>query len=162
CMIATSLSAVSDFMSEKSRDIILLITERYRMPSRFNRSYVEQMVRPGSVLSSQLKQIPGFRPEQYTTWQVAGFTLDLEMKDKVFIVIATVPETIPKIKMFDLDKIDPKMCLKMKEPPGGLPNTGILVGSDRLAKLGKRVGDIFKAKSFTHSEGDSRIPIEME
>lgn len=164
CMIATSLSAVSDFMSEKSRDIILLITERYRMPSRFNRSYIEQMVRPGSVLSSQLRQIPGFHPEQYTTWQFIGFTLDPEMKDKdkVFLVIATVPDTIPKIKMFDLDKIDPKMCLKMKNPPGGLPNTGILMGPDRLAKLGKRVGDIFKAKSFTHSEGDSRIPIEME
>src|SRR5262249_37367397 len=75
---------------------------------------------------------------------------------------ATIPESIPKMS-FDLEKLDPNLCHLMKEPPRfRLPNTGLLVGAERLAKLNKHVGDSFKAKSFTHSEGSSRAPIEME
>lgn len=164
CMIATVLHGLSQVTSEKSKDIKLIITERYRIPSRFDRSLMEQITRPGGVLHSELLQIPGFHAEQSAVWQVVGFTLDPEMKNKdlQFIIIATQPHTIPF--MDDLDTLDPRVLDAMKRPPkSGLANIGVLVGEARLKRLGKKIGDVFKARSFTHLEGTAvRQPIEME
>jgi putative ABC transport system permease protein len=165
CMMATVLLGLSQITAEKSKDIKLLITERYRIPSRFDRRYVEQIVRPGSTLYSELTQIPGFHAEQYTVWQVIGFTIDPEMrnKDLQFIVIATHPDKIP-FMTDDLENLDPGVVAAMKRPPkSGLPNIGVLMGETRLTRLGKKIGDVFKARSFTHMEGNAgRQPIEME
>src|SRR5205807_7552660 len=97
CMMATVLLGLSQITAEKSKNIKLLITERYRIPSRFDRRYVEQIVHPGSTLYSELTQIPGFHAEQYTVWQVIGFTIDPAMRDKDLqsIIIATHPHKLP-------------------------------------------------------------------
>jgi putative ABC transport system permease protein len=165
CMIATVLFSLHEITAEKSRNIKLLITERYRIPSRFDRGYVDQIVRPGGRLYDELSAVRGFDPQKYTVWQVAGFTLDPEMrnKDLQFMIIATHPEKIPYMTD-DLEGLDRRVLEAMKRPPkSGLPNIGVLTGATRLARLGKRVGDVFKARSFTHLEGNAaRRPIEME
>lgn len=164
CLITTILGMVDGFMAEKSRDIKLIVTERYRIPSRFDRGYVEQIIHPSSTLNRQLSKIPGFDAKKYTIWKFAGFTLDLEMKDKdkTFFLIATFPETIPYMTD-DLEELDPELCRKMKNPPSGLPNIGILLGQERMKKLKKKIGDKFPAKSFTHFTGSGiRLPIEMD
>lgn len=165
CMVATVLFALNQITAEKSKDVKLIVTERYRIPSRFDRSYIEQIVRPGSTLHSELTRIPGFDAAKYTVWQIVGFTLDPQMrnKDQQFMVIATIPEKIPYMTD-DLEELKPEIVELMKQPPkSGLPNIGVLIGTTRLKKLNKKVGDVFKARSFTHVEGNAtRLPIEME
>jgi putative ABC transport system permease protein len=111
--------------------------------------------------------VPGYHPDQYNLWHFIVFTLDPEMKDnnQIFFLIATLPEKIGAmtdgLEGFDADG---KLAALMREPPKSrLANTGVLLGPERLQKLGKKVGDHIKAKSISHFEGTgSRGPIEME
>ena len=165
CMIATVLKGLSAFTAEKARDVKLIVTERYRIPSSFDTRFVDQMIHSGSTLNSELSRIPGFDPDKYNVWHFIGFTLDPEMrnKDLQFLAIGTLPDKL--IMMTDsLEGVDPRVVDLVRMPPlTGLPNTGLVMGETRLRRLNKRVGDVLKAKSFTHRQGDAlRLPIEME
>src|SRR5262245_49383493 len=164
-LIATVLRVLDQAMEQKATDVPLVITERYRFPSRFDRRHLEQIIYPGSALNDELSQVAGFHPEKHTLWHFVVLTLDPALKDKSlqFFVIATLPEKIPT--MIDgMDGLDPQVCERMKKPPRSqLDNAGLLMGRDRLAKLNKKVGDVFKARSISHREGTgARRPIELE
>lgn len=165
-MIVSVLLFLNNAMELKNRDIKMVVTERYRIPSRFDRSYMDRIVLPGSSPNSQLALIPGFHAEQQTVWNFIGFTLDPndppKDKDLFFFAIATLPEKIPT--MIDgLEGFDAGLCKRMKEPPRShTPNIGILMGPDRLKTIKKKVGDIFPARSISHRDGVDRKPIEME
>ncbi len=165
-MIVTVLRFLQLAVTARSTNVPIVITERYRFPSRFDRRYIEQIVRSGSTLNDELMAAGGFRPENHTIWHFVAFTLDPERKDKnlEFMIIATLPEKMPS--MIDgLEDLDPKLCELMSKPPQTRRDgVGILIGPDRLARLNKRVGDVFKAISLSHREGASglRQPIEME
>lgn len=164
-MIMTVVRFLENAMAEKAADVKSVITERYRIPSRFDRRYMGDIVNSGSALNDQLVEIDGFNPELYTTWTFLAFTLDLEMKDKdkVFFIIATKPEKlgimVDGLEGYDKDG---KIHEMMVSPPrSNLPNMGIVMGPERLQKLGKKVGDVFKAYSISHRSGAGQ-PIEME
>jgi putative ABC transport system permease protein len=165
-MIVTVLRFLQMVVTAQARDVPIVITERYRFPSRFDRRYIEQIVYPGSSLYNELTASPGFHPEKYTLWYFSAFTLDTERKDRnlEFLVIATLPDKMP-VMIDGLEELDPRLCALMKKPPQTRrDNIGILIGPDRLRRLNKRVGDVFKATSLTLREGVSgqRLPIEME
>jgi putative ABC transport system permease protein len=167
-VVLTVLMFLQRATTEQAKDVMLVITERYRIPSRFDRALFEDIYAPSSELNNQLKQVNGFDPAKYNYWHFAFFTLDPEMKDLAlgFFVIATVPEKIPT--MIDgMQGYDLETCKKVTDPPPpATPNTGILMGASRMAKLGKKVGDTFKAKALSHRGGPSgphpSQPIEME
>lgn len=165
-MIVTVLRFLQLAVTARSTDVPIVITERYRFPSRFDRRYIEQIVHSGSSLNDELTASAGFRPEKHTLWHFVAFTLDPERKDKnlEFLVIATLPDKM-KDMIDGLEDLDPKLSELMAKPPQTRrDNIGILIGPDRLAKLHKKVGDVFKAISLSHREGASgrRQPIEME
>jgi putative ABC transport system permease protein len=164
-IIVSFLLFFDDFMTEKNKDVKLIISERYRMMSLFERHYADQISHPSSPLHQELCRIPGFHPEKFTIWHFVAFTLDPEMKDKdkQFFVIATLPDTIAT--MTDgLEGFDPALVSLMREPPrSNLPNAGLVMGVKRMAKLNLRVGDRFKAISVSHRDGTAlRRPIEMD
>jgi putative ABC transport system permease protein len=178
-MVATVLNFLDMVMTERTKDIRVIITNRFRIPSRFDRSWVEKMSQPNYELCQELQRVQGFHPEKHNLWHFIVFTLDPEMKDnnQIFFLIATLPEkigtsTLPEKEratgaMTDgLEGFDPdaKLAELMRAPPKSrLPNIGILLGPERLQKLGKKVGDHIKARSISHFEGTgSRGPIEME
>jgi putative ABC transport system permease protein len=164
-LLTTVLRFLDRTMQQKASDIPVVLTERYRFPSRFDRRHLEQIVYPGSKLNSELSQLPGFRHEKHTLWHFIFFTIDPERKDKnlQFGVIATLPEKIP-LMIDELEGLDPKLCELMKKPPRSrLENAGILMGPERLAMIKKKVGDVFRATAISHHEGTgTRQPIEME
>jgi putative ABC transport system permease protein len=166
-MIATVMGFLDEVTTEKSSNVYLVITERYRIPSRFDRSLMERIVYPGSALHEELLRIPGFDPRNYTIWHFVGFTTDPndppKDSDLQFFVIATVPDTIPTM-VEGMEDVDPRLGLLMKRPPQtGRDNIGVLMGPQRLARLGKKVGDVFPAKSISHREGTGiGKPIEMD
>ncbi|MGE3808736.1 MAG: ABC transporter permease [Gemmataceae bacterium] len=164
CMIATVIRFLDNFTQEKTSDIRLIITDRFRIPSRFDRSFVDKVTREGYELNALLEEIPGFHSDRFTVWAFTGFTLDPQMKDKdqMFFVVATEPEKIPVITE-GLRDFDVNMIPLVEQPPRSrLPKIGMIMGEVRMEKLGKRVGDVFKARSFTHHSGKTGLPIEME
>jgi putative ABC transport system permease protein len=163
-LIGSVLLFLHRAMTARAADVPVVLTERYRFPSRFDRAFLEQIVSPGTEVNRELSYVPGFHPENYTLWHFIGFSTDPEMKDRdqLFFVIATIPEKIP-VMIDDLGSFDPQLPQLMKKPPGALENTGILMGPDRLKKINKKVGDTFTAKSISHKTGTvPQKPIEME
>lgn len=165
CMVATVVSFLDTFTTERGTDVRTILSDRYRIPSRFDRGLMDQIVRPYGTVNARLRQIPGFHPERYTVWHFIIFSLDPEMKNKdlSFFAIATLPESVP-VMMEDLESFDPAVCQQMVQPPRSRkPNIGLLMGPDRLRKLGKQVGDVFVVRSISHKDGSAaRLPIEME
>lgn len=164
-LIATVIRFLDDQMAEQSKDVLAVITERYRIPSRFDRKYMDDISSTGSILNSSLSNIDGFHGEKTNIWHFVIFTLDPTMqdKDKFFFSIACLPEKIGTmtdgLKGFD---VDGKMSELMKHPPvSGVDNIGIVLGAERMKKLGKKVGDVFKALTLLHKGGDGK-PIELE
>lgn len=164
-LIATVIRFLDDQMTEQSKDVLAVITERHRIPSRFDRKYMDDISSTGSILNSNLSNIEGFHGEKTNIWHFVVFTLDPNMKDpdKVFFCIASQPEKIGTmtdgLKGFDTDG---KMSAMMKQPPvSKVDNIGIVMGPERMKKLGKKVGDVFKAQTILHRGADGK-PIEFE
>jgi putative ABC transport system permease protein len=154
-MILTVLRFLNLAMTAQAKDVAIVVTERYRFPSRFDRRYIEQIAMPGSSLHDSLRSLPGFRADQHTHWNFVAFTLDPEAKDRnlEFVCIATLPDKMP-VMIGGLEDLSPKLCESMKKPPRSRQdNIGILVGPDRLARIGKKVGDVFKAQCLNLREG---------
>lgn len=166
-LIATVIRFLDNQMAEQSKDVLAVVTERYRIPSRFDRKYMEDVATTGSTLNSNLSNIEGFHGENTNVWHFTLFTLDPTMQDKdtFFFVIACWPEKINTMvdgmKGFDDDG---KWANLMKHPPvSGVDNIGILLGPERLKKLNKKVGDVFKATSIVHKGADGKqVEFELE
>ncbi|HXG08911.1 MAG TPA: ABC transporter permease [Gemmataceae bacterium] len=155
------------FTTEKGKDVKLIVNERYRMMSVFDRRHVEDILSPSSPLGQELRRVPGFDPDKHTVWHFIGFTTDPEMKDKdrMFFAIATYPEKILTMTdHLEPQHFDPGWVEWMRRPPvSGLDNAGMVMGATQLAKLNLRPGDRFRAKSTTHFDGTAlRLPIEMD
>lgn len=164
-LIATVIRFLDDQMTEQSKDVLAVITERYRIPSRFDRKYIDDISSTGSILNSNLSNIDGFHAEKTNIWHFVIFTLDPTMqdKDKFFFSIACLPEKIGTmtdgLKGFDEDG---KIAELIKHPPvSKVDNIGIILGGERMKKLGKKVGDVFKALTILHKGADGK-PIEFE
>lgn len=164
-LIATVIRFLDDQMTEQSKDVLAVITERYHIPSRFDRKYIDDISSTGSILNSNLSNIDGFHSEKTNIWHFVIFTLDPTMqdKDKFFFTIACLPEKIGTmtdgLKGYDEDG---KIAELIKHPPvSRVDNIGIVLGRQRMVKLGKKVGDVFKALTILQKGADGK-PIEFE
>src|SRR5207248_4835072 len=90
-MIVTVLRFLNLAMAAQSKDVPIVVTERYRFPSRFDRRYIQQIALPGGSLHNALRSLPGFRPEQYNWRNLVAFSLDTDLKDSnvEFVAIPT-------------------------------------------------------------------------
>lgn len=159
-LIMTVIHFLDNQMSEQSKDVMAVITERYRIPSLFDRKYMEDINSSGSTLNVNLSNIEGFHGEKSNVWHFVILTLDPTMqdKDKLFPVIACWPEKISSmtdgLKDFDTDG---QLVELMKHPPvSRVDNIGILLSPELLQKLDKKVGDVFKATSINHKGMDGK------
>src|SRR5262249_12614882 len=64
-MIATVLRFLDNAMTEKSRDVPMIVTQRYRIPSMFDRSWVDRIASSGADLNTDLSRAPGFHGEKH-------------------------------------------------------------------------------------------------
>lgn len=147
-LVGTVLRFLEDSMAEKEKDIKLIITERSDQDN-FSLRYMEDIVRPDTQLNSMLRQIKGFDPDIYATWNFVAFTLDKQKveKDTFLISVATQPDNMLKMTDGLEDFANARQIVEwMKHPPiSGSDNIGIIMGPERLKKLKKQVGDVFTA-----------------
>lgn len=146
-------------MAQKSRDVKLTVTERYKVRSQFDRSLMDKVTKSPYEPHDKLVRVPGFHDEQSATWTFLPMTLDPAMKDfnQFLFAIATQPDKIPTM-VDDLEGFDAKLVERMVGPPagGGPENSGILMGPDRLKTLGRKVGDTLVAKSVAYKDKQNK------
>lgn len=164
-LIQSVLTFLDQQMEEKTTNIRLIITERFRIPSRFQKADFDRIVLPGGETYARLMQLPGFLPEAWTLWHFLAFSLDPDLSrrdpNRFFFAIATLPDKMPT--MIDgLEGISPELCAKLKNPGvSGMENAGLLLGPKRLARLGVRVGDRLQVFSLSHRDRTGQ-PVKMD
>ncbi len=162
-LIATVMVTFEGITKEQTKDVRLLISQRYKMMVPMERSLVDQILLPGTPLNRELRRVPGFQPGNDNIWQFTIFTVDPEMKDlnQLFFVVCTYPDKIARMTN-DMEYLDAATVERLKRPKEASA-AGLILGKEILLKIKKNVGDVFRAKSVSHREGTGlRSPIEMD
>src|SRR5207244_7985321 len=144
-LIWTMSLLLDSVVEEKTRNVKVILSERYKIFSAFDRSFMDHITRDCYPLNTDLKKLQGFHPDMYTVWHFVGFSLDPKNEDlkKAFFVVATIPEKIATMTDGLEEKdVDPRLPELLKNPPKGKTNAGLVLGARRLATMGKNVGDV--------------------
>lgn len=153
-LIWTILFGLEQMTRERSRDLKVIVTERWAVPSQLPTTHAEYL-RPGSP--AQLSELRGmYGPDDFMLWSFYGGTMDPAKRDPANLVFffAMDPESIIPM-MDDMENLDPALIEKMKRTP-----QGCLIGRDKLDALGgKQVGDRFKLTSINYKDVDLEFEV---
>jgi putative ABC transport system permease protein len=155
-LIWSILSFIDQQTSEKSNNFKAIITERWQIPSRMPFAYA-------SGLSEGAASHPGdIRPDDSMTWQFYGGTVDPNKmtRESMMFAFALEPKKLATM-MDDLDSLPPDQAAELKRNIKKLEEDkrGLLVGTERLAALNKRVGERVKIFSMNYKEIDLEFDI---
>jgi putative ABC transport system permease protein len=141
--IVTVLDGMDRFTAEKAKNLKLILTTRYQVPSMMPYSYVGYLDpgSPGSILRH--KEIG---PDDFMSWCFYGGTLDPNNKtleSMVFFFVMEPRQILPM--MDDLEELDPALVKKLEET-----KNGCLMGQERMRKMNRQVGERFKVTSINY------------
>jgi putative ABC transport system permease protein len=143
-------------MQERSKDLKLIITERWQIPSQMPVKHADYLDPQSPSMLSQLKGRYG--PGDFMTWSFYGGYTDPNKKsfsDIVFFFVMD-PDVI-KTMMDDLETYDDALIAKLKAT-----RNGCLLGRDRMKALDKKVGERFKITSLNYKGIDLDFEIVGE
>ena len=156
-LVWSILSFLDGATTEKNANFKAIVTERWRIPSQMPFAYAESLSegaarRPGDV-----------RPTDSMTWQFYGGTLDPtnRTRDNSLFAFAMQPLKIATMMdEFDTLPHDSEAYRQLLDVIGKLDRNrrGLLLGRDRLAAIGKQVGDRIKLFSINYQD----INLEFE
>jgi putative ABC transport system permease protein len=134
-LIVSILIFLDLVMSEKSKDLKAIVTERYQMPSMMPYSYAYTLER-GAARSDHPEDLV---PEDSMTWQFYGGWLDPKNKTREdFMFMFAMDPRKARTMMEDLENLDPILVEKMVNN-----KKGCLLGKDRLTAIKNHVGGQF-------------------
>jgi putative ABC transport system permease protein len=152
-----SILAFIDLIQEdKSKNLKVLITEKFQVPSQMPPAYGERIFREAQTLPE------GMRPteDDYMTWSFIAGTLDPEKQsfdNLVFFFCMDPGKFYPrdpsKQSMMDgLDELTAEQRADLKRMVEYMQQDlrAVAVGKERLAKMNKRVGDTVKVTSLNY------------
>jgi putative ABC transport system permease protein len=137
-------------MTEKSKDLKAIVTERWQIPSQMPFAYAAGL-EAGAARSDRPDDA---RPEDSMTWQFFGGALDPTKRTRESMVFFFAMDARKlKTMMDDLEALDPALIERMAQN-----KKGVLMGRERLEALNKRVGERFILTSFNYKD----ITLEFE
>jgi putative ABC transport system permease protein len=129
---------------ERSKDLKAIVTERWQIPSQMPLTYLEPLSR-GAARSAQ-----DVRPDDYMSWQFVGGSTDPNPRNRTpsttLFFFAMDPAKLAPM-MDDLNSLDPALIRKMQED-----KQATLIGSERLQKLGKKIGERLRIYCFNYKD----------
>jgi len=141
--IGTVLVGLDYFTEEKAKNLKLIITDRYQVPSLLPSSYANYLdpTSPGFILNRK-----DVGPNDYMSWCFYGGSCDPNnrtLENLVFFFVTEPKAIIPM--MDDMDDLDPALVKSLEEK-----KHGCLLGPERLEAINHRVGERFKVTSFNY------------
>jgi putative ABC transport system permease protein len=150
-LVWTVLVFLDIVMTEKSKDLKAIVTEKFQVPSQMPFSY-------DAALTRETANLPGgMRPKDsdLMSWQFYGGTLDPTKmtRENILFFFALEPRKL-KTMMDDLENIDPELVRRLEEK-----RDGAILGRDRLKAVNKKVGERFKVTSLNYKGIDLEFEI---
>lgn len=152
-VIWTVIFGLEQATREKAKDLKIIVTERWQVPSQLPMTHANYLNPSSPYLLPELEGLYG--PRDFMIWSFYGGSMDPTKRDPQNLVFffAMDPDAIRPM-MDELDNFDPALIEKMK-------NTmhGCLLGVDKLAVVGKQVGERFKLASINYKDIDLEFEI---
>lgn len=151
-LIWTVIYFLDETTREKSRDLKLIVTERWQLPSHMPMTHADYL-NPGSP--KFILDLADVGPNDYMTWSFYGGTLDPTKmtRENVIFFFAMNPKHI-RAMMEDLGNLDPALIAALENN-----RIGCLLGRERMQDLNKRVGERFKVTSINYKGIDLEFEI---
>jgi len=158
--VLSILTFLSNVTTEKAANLKAIITERWQIPSQMPFAYASGLAegaphRPGDIR---------VEPKNAMTWSFYGGALDPDPAKRsintILFAFALKPRSL--LEMMDgLDELKGEEREKLEKYVEMMENTrnGIIVGKERLASLGKKVGDRITVYSFNYKGIDLEFEI---
>jgi putative ABC transport system permease protein len=140
-LIWTVISALDALTEQRSRDLKLIVAERWRNPSMMPLTHAHYLDPHKSQFILNKRDVG---PNDFMTWSFYFGTTEqwkLTANNWAFFFVMNPDHIIPM--MDDMQGLDPGLVRKLKENP-----KACLVGSRRLQGLHRAVGDRFKLYSY--------------
>jgi putative ABC transport system permease protein len=162
-VVFSILSFLSAATTEKAANLKGIVTERWQIPSQMPWAYATGLAEGGGHRPGDLR----VEPKDAMTWSFYGGSTDPDPKKRsintILFAFALEPRDLTEM-MDGLDDLQgqakedfAKVIAKLDET-----KTGLIVGRERLANLGKRVGDKVKVYSFNYRGIDLEFDIVGE
>jgi putative ABC transport system permease protein len=154
-LIWTVIHGLGEYTREKSRDLKLIVTERWQVPSLMPLAHGDYLnpESPNFILDKN-----DVGPDDFMTWSFYGGTTDpgkLTRDSIVFFFVMNPRHIIPM--MDDLGHLDPALVDKMEKN-----RIGCLMGKDKMKAINKRVGERFRLTSINFKGIDLEFEIVGE
>jgi putative ABC transport system permease protein len=131
-MIWTVLYFMDLITRERSRDLKLIVSERWQVPSMVPMTHANYLDPTHPQFLPELRGLYG--PDDFMTWSFYGGTMDpkkLTPENLVFFFTMDPAKIVPM--MDDLQDLDPALVAKMNDPR--MPEA-VLIGSEKLRSIG--------------------------
>jgi putative ABC transport system permease protein len=131
-MIWTVLYFMDLITRERARDLKLIISERWQLPSMLPMTHANYLDPSHPQFLSELHGIYG--PDDFMTWSFYGGTMDAKnMTPEKLLFFFTMDPTKIRPMMDDLGDLDPALIAKMTDPR---KPEAVLIGSEKLRTIG--------------------------
>jgi putative ABC transport system permease protein len=159
-MIWTIVYFIDLATTERSKDLKIIITERWQIPSQLPMTHASYLdPGPKGNLLSELRGPDGkslyYGPNDFMIWSFYGGTMDPNKRtlENLVFFFAMEPDSIIPM-MDDLEDLDPKLITALKEN-----KQGCLLGMEKMKAINKRVGERFKLTSINYKDIDLEFEI---
>ena len=155
-LVWTVLWFLNLVMTEKSKDLKAIVTERWQIPSQMPFSY-------GAALADGAARKPGdVKPQDSMTWQFYGGTLDpgkLTRENLVFFFAMDPKKFLPM--MDGIDEFTPAQIDQLKKWADEMvkDKRKVVIGVDKLKMLNKKVGERATVNSINYK--DINLDVEI-
>ncbi len=144
---------------ERAKDLKIIVTERWQIPSQLPSAYAKYLDPTSTSLLPELQE--NGKPKYYAqkdfmSWSFFGGSLDPNKRspENLVFFFAMNPDHIMPM-MDDLGDIDPKLIDALKNNL-----RGCLMGSEKMQTINKRVGERFKLASINY-KGIDNVEFEI-
>jgi putative ABC transport system permease protein len=160
-MIWSVLAFLDNVMTEKSKDVKAIVTEKFQIPSQMPPSYEAGFAAEATGLTEGIR---ADRNKDLMSWTFVGTSTDPNTRtlETIVFFFALEPDTLLTM-MDDLDENTighadrHRMEGYVREMKTNI--RGVILGEDRLKALNKKVGDRIKVYSFNYKDIDFEVEI---
>jgi putative ABC transport system permease protein len=154
--IWTVVSFLDAVMQEQSKDIKLIITERWQLPSQFPPSHANYLDPDNPDFLPELKSY--VHHGDFMTWSFYGGSTDPKQttRENLVFMFAMNPDHI-KPMMDNLQDISDDLVYALKKNP-----QNVLLGKERLQMLNMKIGEKMKLTSMNYRGIDLEFTIAGE
>lgn len=155
-LIWSVLSLLDQMTAEKSNNFKAIVTERWQVPSRMPFAYA------AALADGAARRPTDVRPLDSMSWQFYGGSVEKGKmtRESMMFAFALEPKKLATM-MDDLDSLPPKEAAELQVNIKKMEQNkrGMIIGTELLARLNKRVGERIKIYSMNYADIDLEFDI---